>query len=229
MKVKNIIKILIVSIFLYITLNFIYVNSSNAAIEVIEVNAGHTKVNVNNAFQYCYDMRYPTSSLGNNSLDPHMATAKDWGGVAYLALSSYGAVKSGSGPSYSGIGYNFYTSTGNKTGVINLGYNHYGGRCVELACYLEGSTENGNRSKLYLESNRRLVNVISATNNAENTRGMALAETRGWYSSAAYYLNDTNNPIMIREGILGYWNRQQGGANIAGDGAGNQIHARTDF
>ena len=222
MKLKYLIRILIVVILFFTIQSIIFISKSNAAIESklgTIGSKGQTNIIVNNSFQYCYDMIYPTSSLGNNSLDPHLATAKDWGGVAYLALSSYGAVKSESGPSirYPG-GYNYFTTTGNNTGVFNMGYDHWGTRRVQTASYLEGSEANEYNSKLYLSSNSRLVDVISTTNDAEHTKGMAFAETSGWYNAGTTY-PDSARAIGLRSGVFGYW-AGGGGNNYSTQGSG---------
>lgn len=186
---------------------------------------GQTNITVNNSFQYCYDMRYPTSSLGNNSLDPHLSTSKDWGGVAYLALSSYGAVKGEKSPDYlrQNGGFNLNSTTGNATGVVNMGANHWGTNLVQTASYIEGSEANEYNSKLYLSSNSRLVDVISATNDAEHTKGMAFAETQGWYNAGQTY-PDSGRAIGLRRGVFGYW-AGGGGNNYSTQGNG---HASND-
>ena len=222
--VKNIIKVILLVTLCLIIQNLFFVQRSNAAIESKAGTAYHNGISVNQSFQYCYDMRYPTSSLGNNSLDPHLVTANDWGGVAYLGLSSYGAVKKETGATSDVVIDNrtYSTLTGNKTGVLNFGSgtygNNYTSNYVQTATYLDGSTANNDRSKLYLASNARLVNKISATNDVEHTKGQAAAETSGWYNVNGYFKSYPNldNPISMRRGVYGY--NGTSGQAISGNG-----------
>ena len=220
MKIKKLIRFLIIAILIFAVQSIVFMQKSNAAIESKFSNdRPHTSINVNNSFQYCYDMRYPTSSLGNNSLDPHLATARDWGGLAYLALSSYGAVKDSNGPAINISGFAHYTTTGNKTGVFNLGPIYaYGDYNVQTASYLENSTANTNNSKLYEATNSRLVDVLSETNDVSHTKGQAYAETSGWYSSATTYV-DSGRAVGLRRGVVGYW-AGGGGNNYSTQGSG---------
>ena len=221
MKIKKEIKILI-AVIVFIMINLIFMNVSNAAIESKLGTTVHKTINVNDSFQYCYDMRYPTSSLGNNSLDPHLITAADWGGVAYLGLSSYGAVNSSIGPTIIVEGKRYTTTTGNASGVFMFGATRRGTTdymegYTQTASYLEGSTPNDANSKLYEDSNARLVSVLNETNSTETNKGMAYAETSGWYSSNAEY-QSRYNPIGTRLGVFGY--RDQDGRNWIGNGYG---------
>lgn len=202
MKIKNIIKILMVTVLLYIVLNMICIQFSNAAIEIKPGTTVQTNISINDSFQYCYDMRHPTSSLGNNSLDPHVAKATDWGITAYLGLSGYGAVKSASGPQITIGESNYSTTTGNASGVMN-----FGRTITQVAGYAENSTSNANegcRTKLYLPEYSRYVDVIGE-NTVLGTRGMAYAETSGWYNSSQEFLR-SNDALDTRSGVIGYTN-----------------------
>ena len=89
MKIKRLIKILIIALI------GICVGStaSNAAIEIKPTSSVHNNITASTAYEYCYYMRAYSSSLGANSLDPHLALSADWGAVAYLGASGYGGVK----------------------------------------------------------------------------------------------------------------------------------------
>ena len=116
MKNKKIIIMIVITLFALIA----FVHRVNAAVQVKAGTTRQTDITINTAFQYCYDMRYQSSTLGNNNLDPHLSTARDWGAVAYLGLSSYGTLRSGAGDTVT-IGETNYSSTnGNISGVLNM-------------------------------------------------------------------------------------------------------------
>ena len=187
---------------------------SNAAIEIKAGTTTNTHTTTtNNAFQYSYDMRYPTSSLGNNSLDPHLATATDWGGAAYLALSGYGTVASEHGNTISINSTNYYTTTDNITGLLN-----FGNRKTSVSCYAEDQDSNDNTSKLYQASNSRLVNVLT-NDTVEDTIGMCLRETYNWYHTDFFYHWPTNDwPMQIRIGVMHTGRFNGSGTGWNGDG-----------
>ena len=87
---------------------------SKAGVQIIKGATTYTSVNVSESFDICYNLRNGDSTLGTNTLDPHLATSLDWGAVAYLAQSRYGA-NATSTNSYNS------TSTGNESGVKDTG------------------------------------------------------------------------------------------------------------
>ncbi len=126
------------------------------------------KVTLNKAYRECYDLRKQEaeSTLGNNSLDPHLTLNKDWGAVAYLALSKYG---------YG----NDRNTTGNATGVQDFGKNYEWASCIK---------PNASNASLYTEYRSELINKaegeqyveeleLDAETNIGHSKGMALAET----------------------------------------------------
>ena len=94
MKTK---KILVIGIITFMSI-MLFSTISKAGVESKPGGTVWTNITISNAYKVCYDMRAPTSTLGLNSLDSHLALNKDWGAVAYLALSTYGAVKDATGP-----------------------------------------------------------------------------------------------------------------------------------
>ncbi|MBP3255349.1 MAG: hypothetical protein J6M60_02520 [Clostridia bacterium] len=204
MKVKSFIKILIISIFAYATLNVLLVNNSNAAIQVVPTTSPHRSISMNDAFQYCYDMRYQSSTLGNNSLDPHLSTARDWAAVAYLGLSSYGTVRAQNGDNIQ-IESRNHTTTGNISGVMNFGHNAAlgGNQYTYVANRIVERPQNGSVSKLYLNTYNKYVDVLNLPG---KNIGMADGETAGWYSSAASSSTWDDHVVLVRMGTFGYTN-----------------------
>ena len=179
---------------------------------------GQRNVTINDAFIYCYDMRNPTSSLGTNTLDPHLCNERDWGGMVYLALSSYGATQGNQLPNaYQQIGgYDIKSTTGNKTGVINAGSNHWGITDTMVAGVLEtGEANDETRSNLFLAQYSRYVDVLSDPIDPTNNKGMAVSETAGWDSASTNY-PDYWSPVLQRYGFIGYYNYHGGSANSYG-------------
>lgn len=87
---------------------------SMAGVQIIDGATTYTSVNVSESFDICYNLRNSDSTLGTNSLDPHLAISLDWGAVAYLAQSRYGSNATSLNSFNS-------TSTGNESGVQDTG------------------------------------------------------------------------------------------------------------
>lgn len=192
-KLQKIIVCLIIFIGIIAIANF-----SNAGLEIKEGTSAYTSVNISESFDICYNLRDGTSTLGNCNLDPHLATSLDWGAVAYLAQSRYGA-------NSSNVSNN---TTGNKSGVMNMnGYtqtatlfesrNKTSGNAASYRYRLEEALQDDNMKKY--------VDVISNTVDADTTKGRAIAETKNWYG-ASYSYNNANNtdyPLIIRDSAFG--------------------------
>ena len=172
---------------------------SNAAIEIKSGTSPHTKITVSTAYEYCYNMRAFSSSLGANSLDPHLTTNADWGAAAYLGMSGYGYVRSAYGQAVS-IGENTYNSTTqNATGVMNMG-GHY----VYTASFIVGRTSTSNNTNLNDNINTKYVDRLSDVLE-DNKKGLGLIETKGWFSSTCLYPATSSTYSQVpRIGIVGY-------------------------
>ena len=59
---------------------------SMAGIQIIDKATTMTSLNVSEEFDMCYNLRNGDSTLGTNSLDPHLVTSLDWGAVAYFNI-----------------------------------------------------------------------------------------------------------------------------------------------
>lgn len=174
---------------------------SLAGLEIKEGTTTYTNVNISESFDICYNLRNGNSTLGNTTLDPHLATSLDWGAVAYLAQSRYGA-------NASTLSQN---TTGNKTGVMDLsGY-------TQTATIFESRNTTSSNATAYRKrleealkdvNLKKYVDVISNTVNEETTRGRAFAETPGWYGGSYSFSNSTNTdaPIIIRNSVFGVIN-----------------------
>lgn len=172
---------------------------SNAAMEVKSGTSSWSNISASEAYQQCYNLRYSDSTLGKNSLDPHLTLNADWAAAAYLATSSYGAVSSSQGPVVSVGGVNNYSTTGNATGVMNMG-SHY----TMTSSLIEGYEDKGaSIEKIKNNLNTKYVETLSATNTIENTKGKAFAEVAGWWSSWAKY-PISSYPVGIRVGVNGF-------------------------
>ena len=177
---------------------------SLAGVQIIDNATTYTSVNVSESFEICYNLRNSDSTLGTNTLDPHLTTSLDWGAVAYLAQSRYGA-NANTLNSFND------TSTGNKSGVQDTGG------------YMQTATifENRNKTLTNATSYRskleealktpgmeKYIDVISNTVNTETTLGRAIAETQNWYGATYSFSNNSNTdyPIIIRDSLFGVVN-----------------------
>ena len=183
---------LAISIIIFIVIASI-AKFSNAGVEIKSGTTPYTSVNISESFDICYNLRDGTSTLGNCDLDPHMATSLDWGAVAYLAQSRYGA-------NSSNVTKN---TTGNQTGVMNL--DSY----TQTATIVESrSTSNTYLKRLEEaladEELKKYVDVIPTTFDNTTTKGRAMTETRNWYGANTSWTSlSANYPVVIRDSLFG--------------------------
>ena len=190
-KLQKIIICLIIFIGIIAIANF-----SNAGLEIKEGTSAYTNVNISESFDICYNLRDGTSTLGNCNLDPHLATSLDWGAVAYLAQSRYGANSS-----------NVYTNTtGNKSGIMNMS------GWTQTATMLENRNKTSTNATTYRyrleealqdDNMKKYVDLIPYTWTAENTKGRAIAETTNWYGATYNAPNNKEYPITMRDSLFG--------------------------
>lgn len=206
---------------IYMITSFIIVISisivSNKIFGAMEIKAGtknFCNVTVSQSYQICLDLKDSTSTLGANTLDPHLIKNSEWGAVAYLQHSRYGA-----------NGNNVTTTTGNSSGVYNLnGYTQtaslFENRNNKSTVEINSNASVNGIWKLNLEVgtenvSTKYIDVLPALPNKENTAGMAIAETAGWYGATQGYVN-ANSPVQIRDSLFGSSyniNYGSGGAN----------------
>ena len=144
-----------------------------AGIQIVPLGNGissYTAVSASEAFTKCYEMR--NNELKGYNVDPHMATSLDWGAVAYLAQSRYGA-------NSSSVSTN---TTGNATGVYNMNLHYFTATMAE-----ERVTTNSNRASLEAaladDNMKKYVDLIPLLPTLENSKGRAMVETKQWYGA----------------------------------------------
>ena len=187
-------KIIVISI-LAIIASLAVATVSNAAIQIKPTQSNrHTNITASNAYQYCYDMRNASSSLGVNNLDPHLTLNKDWGAAAYLAISAYGTTRNNSGTSVTIDAYGYFSTTGNVTGVMNMKNR------IFTSSVIENATDLTYLSNIVNNKNTKYVEIIPTSNLVAATKGYAFEETRGWYGS--YGVNPSGYSSIERVDIL---------------------------
>lgn len=193
-------------------------NTSYAAIEIIpsKNNSGKdgvTNSSISNSYWLCQNMKSTGESLYGTSVLPHLATNADWGAVSYLSNSIYGTNTAGgnTGVEITIKNVKYYSTNGNATGVMNWGSNPnktvYTQTSGIIDAYIQDPTTTPVASAddlTYLVNNKdtRYVDVFS-TYTSSTTRGMAISETDGIFSSRFYAGTDRKYPVSIRNGLFG--------------------------
>lgn len=181
---KKSIKIIVA---ILITFMLMLATKSYAALESKVVSGTNKmKSSVIDAFQLCYDMRNPTSSLGNNNLDPHLMLNKDLGAYAYLGMSAYGTNGVLKNVSITGWAYQSPSTTDNQTGVIHM------------SAYGKTAGVYSNTESAQKYGNTKYVEVFNGAFTEENTKGMAIKETWGWYGGYTNGDLDASNVTIQR-------------------------------
>ena len=197
--------LIMVIIFLLIVL--LLPTITKAGVESKPGTTAWTNISVSNAYDVCYGMASGGSTLGNCSLDPHLALNKDWGAAAYLAISGYGAVTTKTGPAVTiGEKSDYTSTTGNITGIINLGKTGYCFTASSIAVGLEEESSNNQyRTSLIKNKDTRYVETLPdpGEEDATNTKGMAMVETQRWFGFYYGYKTTAEYPLAARTGVLG--------------------------
>lgn len=180
---------------------------SRAAIEIKPGTTTYKGINVSDSYQICYNLRANDTTLGSNSLDPHLTLNKDWSAVSYLGASAYGSARSQYGVEVKIGERTYYSITGNKSGVMDFGYTW-----TQTASLYDGDGQNYPNYTKNLQDNigTKYVETLPTTNDVESTKGLGYAETTDWYKPsedrynkyAAYPLK--TRPVGIRRNIFGY-------------------------
>ena len=172
---------------------------SNAAMAIKPGITTWTNINVSDSYSQCYNLRNADSTLGSNQLDPHLTLNKDWGAVAYLAISSYGAVTDSTGPQIWINSLGYYSTTGNATGVIDMGH------CYTQTSSLKSDYESGNNyiTTLINNVNSKYVEKFSSGISSTDTLGQAINETKAWWSSTFHDSGNGGYPVVNRGAMLG--------------------------
>ena len=216
MKLNKIIKLSFILILAFIFQSLILVNTSNAVLESNKANDTTSKT-LNGALEQCYEMRNSSSSLGNHSgLEPHLATPKDVGIAVFLGFSSYGAATGPGSPTINiargenptlGSGDNWTTTTGNMTGIIQLGSNQ-----EHMAALTPNLADSSNTNLLYDSKYNKYINMVTRNGatkeeRIEETKGMTLDEIT---KDNGYYFGDTSYGISYDTNRILYFSAMNG-------------------
>ena len=211
---------------------------SYAAIEIkpspaANANSVMKNISVTNSYLSCQGMTKQGESLYGSTVLPHLSTNADWGAVSYLSNSIYGTNSAGqnTGLKININGIDYYSTTGNASGVMNWGVNSYTTNLWTQTASLitnymtdnSTSTATGYVTELYnaVKQKSRFVEEINTDSGkftVNNTLGMALAEVSGypwdqWRSAG----QNINYPITMRQGLFGF---VMGDYGYAASGAG---------
>lgn len=157
-------------IIIILTITIILIGTiSKATVENKPGGTVHTSISVSDSYQICYEMR--NDALGNNSLDPHLTTNADWAAAAYLGLSAYGSVRSKDGTSVSIEETNYYSTTNNITGIMNMGV-----KLTQTASLRTGYTTSSYRTNLEQNINTKYVETLGEKYNDIINKGKAIYE-----------------------------------------------------
>lgn len=198
-------------------------SKSYAAIEIKPSPAANANnvmknISVTNSYLSCQGMTKQGESLYGSTVLPHLSTNADWGAVSYLSNSIYGTNSAGqnTGLKININGIDYYSTTGNASGVMNWGVNSYTTNLVTQAASLitnymtdnSTSTATGYVTELQNAAAKksRFVEVINTKSfTVNNTLGMAMEEVRGYpWNQWCYVGQDVNYPITIRQGLFGF-------------------------
>lgn len=187
--------------------------ASYAAVEIVPSKNGKgtdaiVSTTVSNSFLLCRGMKDTGGSLKGTTVDPHLATNKDWGAVSYLSNSIYGTNTAGKnkGVEVTINGVKYYSTTTNITGVMNWGANPNATRYTQTAGLISSydastSTASSYVTELNTNKDTKYVDYINP-GTASLTLGMAMQETNGKYSN--FGVGTSNSlPCSIRENLFG--------------------------
>ena len=196
---------------------------SYAAIEVKPSPAANSNnvmrnTSVSNSYLLCQNMTKKGESLYGATVLPHLTTNTDWGAVSYLSNSIYGTNSAGknTGTKVTIDGVDYYSTTGNNSGVMNWGVNCYirelwtQTSSLITAYVNDSSTSSAKNNVTELENavknNSKFVDIVNTESlTVDNSLGMAIKEVflynwGNWKSAK----QDINYPITIRQGLFGF-------------------------
>lgn len=205
--------------------------ASYAAVEIVPSKNGKgtdqiVNTTVSNSFLLCRGMKDTGGSLKGTTVDPHLATNKDWGAVSYLSNSIYGTNTKGAntGVEVTIDGVKYYSTTTNITGVMNWGSNPNTTRHTQTAGLISNydsstSSASSNVTELNTYKDTKYVDYINPKKKSL-TLGMAIQETTGMN---AHYSVGVNNlyPTSVRYGLFGIRFGHNNGGTEASGGAFN--------
>ena len=204
------IKILSITILLIITLGII--NTVNGAIAIKEAgNTVLTGKTISEFFDMALQMKDAGQALEGTSLDPHMATNKEWAAVSYLSNSNYGTAGEGKNTGMTvTINWNsHYSTTDNITGVIDWGknYSFTAGVLSEANTKITDETIKANGKSL-IEN----IDNSSKVDQVDKVSLDEIAANKGWNNSVIYYKEYTD-PYSARIGLFSLMAGGRNGSN----------------
>lgn len=196
-------KIKYINIIMILTILLLTIKS-NAAMEIKPGTNAWTNITVSESYQQCYDLRNSDTTLGKNTLDPHLTLNSDWATVSYLAASAYGQINNSNNGSQTTIdGKRYNTTTGNASGVINFG------KTITQTSSIYQNISNEYMGNLINNKESKYVESIDDMTSIDNTKGKAIAEVRGWFGASTY------NPygIVLRQWMFGSYDSYSNGVS----------------
>ena len=202
-------KIKILSITILLIIAFGIINTVNGAIAIKEAgNTVLTGKTISEFFDMALQMKDAGQALEGTSLDPHMATNKEWAAVSYLSNSNYGTAGKGksTGMAVTINGNSHYSTNDNITGVIDWGKNRTftAGIISTYENITDETVKNNGKSIIDNIGDANKVDTLIIDGNYKN----ALAAT-GWFTNDAWgnwfiYGNTRYNfPYSVRKDNFG--------------------------
>ena len=206
-------KIKILSITILLIITFGIINTVNGAIAIKE--AGGTVLTgktISEFFDMAKQMTDAGQALEGTSLDPHMATNKEWAAVSYLSNSNYGTAGEGknTGMTVTINGNSHYSTTDNITGVIDWGKTttFAAGVTSNYEKITDETIKNNGKSLLDNIGDNSKVDII------DDNLAVKIAQ-KSWYKDTIYYYNtNPEKPYTYRRFLFGFGVGYSGNDNL---------------
>ncbi len=208
-------KIKILSITILLIITFGIINTVNGAIAIKEAgNTVLTGKTISEFFDMALQMKDAGQALEGTSLDPHMATNKEWAAVSYLSNSNYGTAGEGknTGMTVTINGNSHYSTNDNITGVIDWGKNttYAAGVIANYENITDETIKNNGKSILDNIGDNSKVDII------DDNLAVKIAQ-KSWYKNTIYYYGtNPERPYTFRSFLFGF-----GAGYRPGDNLGN--------
>lgn len=176
-------------------------NKVNAAIAIKEAGTSVlTGKTISEFFDMAQQMTQAGQALEGTSLDPHMATNKEWAAVSYLSNSNYGTAGEGknTGMTVKINGNNHYSTTDNITGVMDWGKtgSFTAGILSDADTKITDETVRANGQSLINNiTDNKKVDVIGSSSSTEYYGGTQ------WFGPSLIG-NDYDGPYSVRQDLL---------------------------
>lgn len=190
---------------LIIALSFIMLTNikSYGAIAITKGTEVFTNKTISEFFDLCREMKNAGQGLEGTTVDPHMATNKEWATVSYFSNSNYGTATLGknNGIDVTIDGTTYKSTNGNATGVMD-----WGKTATFTAGVLSTYTNLSDTDTLYTDGK-------SIIENATNSQYVDLVDVvswekmaaTGWFDSGRELRSDLKYPYSVRCGLWGHW------------------------